>query len=78
LHARVDYRSGGQGKRALEALTSAERQINRWTDEMLERPVTTTPIPWLDWIECLYLYREAHTLVKGSALANDPRLRAIE
>ena len=44
----------------LEALGSAERQINQWTDEMLERPVGTMPIPWFDWIECLYLYREAH------------------
>jgi serine/threonine protein kinase/Tfp pilus assembly protein PilF len=72
------YQRTGQGQRALEAITSAQRQINQWTDEILERPVGTMPIPWLDWIECLCLYREAHALVKGSALPDDPRLKEIQ
>jgi eukaryotic-like serine/threonine-protein kinase len=68
----------GKSKEALEALAAAERQIDRWTNEILERPVGVMPVRWFDWIECLCLYREAHGLVKGVPFVDDPRLQAIE
>jgi serine/threonine protein kinase/tetratricopeptide (TPR) repeat protein len=72
------YHRSGRGAEAKEALASAEQAIDGWTEEMLEAPIGRIPIPWLDWIECQLLLREATILLTGFAPADDPRLRTIE
>jgi serine/threonine protein kinase len=72
------YHRAGQGDAAREALTDAEKAIDRWTTAMLEDPIGTTPIPWFDLLECLVLYREAKIVLTGFAPADDPRLRTVE
>jgi serine/threonine protein kinase len=63
---------------AREALASAAKVIDAWTEEIYRGPVGTMPVPWIDWLECRIYYREATVLLTGSPPPDDPRLRAIE
>ncbi len=72
------YHRTGQPDKAREALVSAERAINDWTQQQLQDPIGIMSVPWFDWLECLCLYREAHTLITGEAPPADPRLQTLE
>jgi tetratricopeptide (TPR) repeat protein len=68
----------GKADEARQALASAEKAIDQWTETMFRGPVDSMPIPWIDWIECRLLYREATQLLTGVPPAEDPRLRTIQ
>jgi tetratricopeptide (TPR) repeat protein len=72
------YHRLGKAAEARQALDSAEKAIDGWTEAMYQGPVGGMPIPWTDWLECRLLYREAKRLITGSAPPSDPRLRAIQ
>jgi hypothetical protein len=72
------HHRAGQVDQARQALASAEKAIDQWTVKMLQGGVGTVPFPWFDWIECLFLYREASVLITGSVPASDPRLDTME
>jgi serine/threonine protein kinase/Flp pilus assembly protein TadD len=78
----------GQATEARQALGEAARAIDRWTQEMYQRPgerhwvshlgaVGHWPIAWWDWLECRFYYREAKVLIDGSPPPEDPRVRIL-
>jgi eukaryotic-like serine/threonine-protein kinase len=69
---------GKHDAEAREALASAAKAIDAWTEEMYRGPVGTMPIPWFDWLECRIYYREATILITGSPPPDDPRLHVIQ
>jgi tetratricopeptide (TPR) repeat protein len=66
--------AAGKPTEAREALDRAEKVQGQWL-EALQGPVASLPVVWVDWVEFLCLYREAHLLLTGSAPPDDPRLR---
>src|SRR5262249_25106125 len=72
------YHRLGKAGEARQALASAEKAIDGWTEAMVQGPVGTMPIPWYDWLECRHYYREAKQLISGSPPPEDPRLRVIQ
>jgi tetratricopeptide (TPR) repeat protein len=72
------YHHLGRVDEARGALAAAEKAIDGLTEVMARGPVGTMPIPWFDWLECRYLYREAKLLLTGSPPPDDPRLRLIQ
>jgi hypothetical protein len=72
------YHRLGKADEARQALDSAGKAIEGWTEATYQGPVDSMPIPWFDWLECRLLYREARLLVTGSPPPDDPRLRAIQ
>ncbi|HEX4796522.1 MAG TPA: serine/threonine-protein kinase [Humisphaera sp.] len=68
----------GQDDKARNALTSGERWMDQWFEEMRTGAVGTMPLPPGDWLECQLTYREAHQLVLGTPAPDDPRWRALE
>ena len=71
------YHRLGKAEEARQALASAEKAIDGWTEAMVQGPVGTMPIPWFDWLECCHFYQEAKQLITGSPPPDDPRLRVI-
>lgn len=69
------YHRTGDAQKAQEAFETTRQKIDAWTAAIQKGPVGSMPIPWLDWIECLLLQREASILLTGFAPADDPRLR---
>ena len=77
----------GHQAEARQALDEAARVIDRWTQarygSQKEHWVTHQgamadwPIPWWDWVEFHFYYREAKQLIDGSPPPNDPRLRVL-
>ena len=71
------YHRLGKADEAREALASAEKAIDDWTEAMVQDPVGTMPILWYDWLECRHFYHEAKQLLTGLPPPDDPRLRKI-
>jgi tetratricopeptide (TPR) repeat protein len=78
----------GQATEARQALGEAAKAIDRWTQEMYQRPGKTYwvhhlgavghwPIAWWDWLECRFYYREAKVLIDGGPPPEDPRVRIL-
>ncbi len=67
------YHRLGQRYKANEALEKAGRAIDQGSEVFLRGPAGALPMVWWDWLECCLLYREARTLIDGSAPAEDPR-----
>lgn len=78
----------GQMAAAQEALSSAARVLDHWTEEMYREPVDKDwinhlgatahwPVDWWDWLECRFLYREAKLLIDGSVPPDDPRVHVL-
>ena len=63
---------------ARKTLKLAETTINDWIEEMRQGPAGTMPLPWFDWLELLYLYREAKILITATAPKDDPRLDSLQ
>jgi tetratricopeptide (TPR) repeat protein len=66
----------GHAGAAWLALDSAATAIDKWTATLATGRVGNLPIPWVDWLECQLLYREAHLLLTGSPPREEPRLKS--
>jgi hypothetical protein len=71
------YHRAGQVDNAQATLAEAEKTLSQWLDTMWESSIESIPIPWLDFVEYLLLYREANVLLTGNVSADDPRLIAL-
>ena len=60
------YHRLGKTDEARQALASAEKAIEGWTEAIVQGPVGAMPIPCLDWLECEHFYREAKQLLTHS------------
>jgi serine/threonine protein kinase/Flp pilus assembly protein TadD len=78
----------GQTAEARQALGEAAKALDRWTQEMYQRPgekywmhhlgaAGYWPIAWWDWMECRFYYHEAKVLIDGSGPPDDPRVRVL-
>jgi tetratricopeptide (TPR) repeat protein len=61
---------------AKEALAFADQAKDQWTATMQAGLVGTMPLNWCDWLEFLYLHRQATISITGLPPAVDPRLAA--
>ena len=71
------YHRAGQVDKAQETSAEAEKTLDQWLDTMQESSIESIPIPWLDFVEYLLLYREAKVLLTGNVSEEDPRLAAL-
>jgi tetratricopeptide (TPR) repeat protein len=77
----------GQVAEARQALEEAARALDRWTRDryeiqdgnwVVDRGATAVwPVPWWDWVECEFYYREARRLIDGAPPPDDPRLHVL-
>jgi tetratricopeptide (TPR) repeat protein len=71
------YHRLGRSEEAATVLAEAAKTCEQWLDQMEDDALGALSVPWLDFIEYLILYREAHLAITASPLADDPRLAAL-
>jgi tetratricopeptide (TPR) repeat protein len=77
------YHRLGRAEEARQALGHSQRLIDQWSNEFIRHPMGTQLRPrgpaqiegqamlWWDWMSCCLLYREAKTVIDGSAPPED-------
>jgi tetratricopeptide (TPR) repeat protein len=73
----MTYHRLGRRPEAREALKAAGRWIDNGTYQVCTSGSFVPRTGWHNWLECLVLYREANTLIDGSAPPWDARLQAV-
>jgi serine/threonine protein kinase/Flp pilus assembly protein TadD len=74
--------------KARQALDAAGRALDHWTEQMYRSPEQTEWvhhlgatgqwfIPWWDWLEARFYYREARLLIDGLPPPDDPRIHVL-
>jgi serine/threonine protein kinase/Flp pilus assembly protein TadD len=81
------YHRLGRAADAREALNASARALDHSTDEMYRGgdqhwvihlgAAAYWPVPWWDWLEGRYYYREAKLLIDGSPPPDDPRIHML-
>jgi tetratricopeptide (TPR) repeat protein len=64
----------GRTAHARQTLASAERVLDGWSQHLASAGAGSFPVPWLDWLECHILYREAKLQIDGRPAPEDPRV----
>jgi hypothetical protein len=72
------HHRAGRANDAAAALEEAAATLDSWLDVMAQGSVESMPVPWVDFVEHLLLYREATKLITGASPEEDPRLAMLE
>jgi tetratricopeptide (TPR) repeat protein len=71
------YHRLGKPDEARRALAAASKAIDDSIEFSSRIPLGIRPFPWVDWLECRLLHREATSLLTGSPPPIDPRFEAL-